>query len=74
MISRAVPSWWARGFSGFPYWNGMKYAGSSASARATSIEPFVPLSPSENTISAPNSRRRPRRSWLALSGRTTVSR
>ena len=51
----------------------MKYLGSCASRRATSIEPFVPLSPSLKTISAPNSRSRPTRSWLALSGITTVS-
>ena len=74
MISCAVPSWCASGFAGFPYWNGMKYLSSAASARATSIEPFVPLSPSLNTISAPKSRRSPIRSSLALSGITTVSR
>ena len=51
----------------------MKYFGSWASRRATSIEPFVPLSPSLNTISAPNRRSSPMRSWLALSGMTTVS-
>ncbi len=51
----------------------MKYLGSCARRRATSIEPFVPRSPSLKTISAPNSRSSPTRSWLALSGITTVS-
>ena len=41
--------------------------------RATSIEPFVPWSPSLNTISAPKRRSSSIRSWLALSGITTVS-
>ena len=72
-ISSAVPSSCASGFAALPYWNGMKYLGSWASRRATSMDPFVPLSPSLNTISAPNSRSRPIRSWLALSGITTVS-
>ena len=73
MISWAVPRSCAAGFAGFPYWNGMKYRSSCARARATSIEPFVPFAPSEYTISAPNSRSRPIRSSLALSGITTVS-
>src|SRR6266480_169381 len=51
----------------------MKYRSSVASARATSIEPFVPFAPSDRTISAPNKRRSPIRSSLALSGITTVS-
>ena len=41
-------------FMPFPYWNGMKYVGSSsASASAIRTAPFEPSSPGDSTISAP---------------------
>jgi hypothetical protein len=52
----------------------MKYFGSSAIRRATSMEPLVPASDGLNTISAPNSSSRRTRSSPAFSGITTISR
>ena len=73
-ISGPVPSWWAFGLAGLPYWTENHHSGcSSARACARRMAPLDPSAAGETIMSAPKARNNLVRSTETFSGTTAVN-